>query len=117
MQSCADEYFSIVVHVQSRVWKSQVNYYAEVPYFWILRILHSSTTMHSAAALVVEFLAVASRQCCSDPGCTPVLVRAAGSQSAEELAAHGSDFRQNLTMIAYSKTSNVEIECNFARAT
>lgn len=112
--SAHQEVFQILVKVQAQLFVRQVEYYTYMPWR-ILQVLHSSTSHRQHVALIQELLQL--NVCDMDQAFTRRLVeQTCSGVSAERLAAPASTLIQNLILLATSKTTNVEVETNFARA-
>lgn len=99
--------------VQAEVWRNQVCVYQTYPWR-LLQILHSSTTHEKRLELIGEFKT--AKACDIDMGFTATLRNWVGDQPAGTLCNPSSNFMQALILLALSKASNIEVECNFSRA-
>ena len=104
----------VIVQVQAEVWKNLVYPYQQYPWR-LLRMLHSETTFDDRVGMIDTFKACGP--CCLDLGFSSVLKRLWGMEPSNQLAHTNSEFLGALVLLGCSKTSNVEVETNFARAT
>ena len=114
MSAAADMMHQILVKIQGHLWRRQVHTYTMAPWS-TLRLLHSETSQQERVQIVDRLLK--SPKCLIDEGFTGTVVKLAGAQAPKDVACQSSDFMCQLFLLACSKTTNAEVETNFARAT
>lgn len=105
--------FQVMIQVQAEIWRNQVYVYQLFPWR-LLQILHSSTTQEKRIEIIQEFKS--AKACCVDMGFTATLRNWIDDQPAETLCDPSNPFVQTLILLALSKATNIEVECNFSRA-
>ena len=120
LESAKSLLFQTLVQVQGELWKDLVVVYQRYPWR-LLPMIYSGVAMEAKLALAADFLT--SNDCDIDPGFTKCLkdfLATGGFNLAEvdpaAILQEGSIVLQVLTFLSMSKSSNVEVECNFARA-
>lgn len=105
--------FQILVKLQGHLWRRQVHYYTLLPW-QLLQCLHSGTPLEERARILREWQNLPD--CDIDRGYTLVLREQFKDKSPDELLSSPA-FLHRLVLLALSKVTNSEVECNFARAT
>ena len=107
LQSAKDKLFQSVVTVQGELWKNQVHVYQRYPWK-LVRAVHPITSQEEREQIYESVMSPDLEPCDCDLGFTLPLKQTGVSLDI---------FLQQLTLLACSKVTNVEVETNFARAT